>query len=238
MFIRDYLGPEFEKYGITSEIWLGTLNAPGGDYKRIIFDKLATEDYDYYANHVLQDDEARKYIKGVGYQWGGRFAIQRTFESWWPQIRLMQTENECGFGDNTWEFARYVFTCIKHYVTNGSEAYMYWNIVLHPKGTNTWSDDQNALITVDPATGKAEFNPDYYVMKHFSAFVEDGAIRLGLKGPWAGDTMAFRKKNGELVLVILNPFEDARTVRFETGGTRYAFELEPLSFHSIVLSPS
>jgi len=236
VFIRDYLGPAFAQNSIESEIWLGTLNAPGGDYKRIIFDKLADEDYDFFANHVLQDDEARQYIKGVGYQWGGRFAVQRTFESWWPEIRLMQTENECGFGDNTWEFARYVFTCIKHYVSNGCEAYMYWNMVLEPKGTNTWSDDQNSMITVDPESKRAIYNPDFYVMKHFSAFVEDGSICLGLKGPWAGDTLAFKKMNGDYVFIMLNPFEEAKEVRFELENKLFVFDLPPLSFHSVVVA--
>ncbi|CAM4241617.1 hypothetical protein PAAL109150_17075 [Paenibacillus alkaliterrae] len=27
-FIRDYLGPAFEKHGLNTEIWLGTINAP------------------------------------------------------------------------------------------------------------------------------------------------------------------------------------------------------------------
>ena len=155
-FIRDYLGPMFEARGVASEIWLGTINAPGCDYRRLLFDKFATEDYDYFANTVLMDEAALRYIAGVSYQWGGKIAIQRTFESWWPRIRLMQSENECGFGDNTWEYARYNFTMMKHYLSNGAEAYLYWNLLLPPMGVSTWGDPQNAMITVDPVDAQGD----------------------------------------------------------------------------------
>jgi O-Glycosyl hydrolase len=232
-FIKMYLGPMFEKFNIDSEIWLGTINAPGCDYKRLIFDKFATEDYDYFANTVLMDPDARRYIKGVGYQWGGKFAIPRTFESWWPQIRLMQTENECGFGDNTWEYSLYNFTMMKHYINNGAEAYLYWNLVLLPRGTSTWGDDQNAMVTVDDKSGKVIYNPDFYLMKHFSSAVKRNAVRLSVKGPWAGDSLAFRNPDGDVVVVIMNPFKDKRMMTFKLEDVLYSFELEPRSFNTI-----
>ena len=62
----------------------------------------------------------------------------------------MQSENECGFGDNSWEYAFYVWTMLKHYISNGAESYMYWNMVLEPEGRSSWGDPQNALVTVLP----------------------------------------------------------------------------------------
>jgi len=234
-FIRDHLGPMFQKRKVPSEIWLGTINAPGCDYRRLIFDKFATEDYDYFANTVLMDEEALQYIAGVSYQWGGKIAIQRTNESWWPRIRLMQSENECGFGDNTWEYARYNFTMMKHYISNGAESYMYWNLMLPPLGRSTWGDPQNAMITIDPDTKKAIYNPDYYVMKHFSGAVPDGSVRLGMKGPWAADTVAFRLPKGGYAFIVFNPFRDIRRLTIEVEGETYDFDLEPQSINSICM---
>jgi glucosylceramidase len=234
-FIRDYIGPEFKRRGLDTEIWLGTINAPGCDYKRLIFDKWATEDYDYFANTVLIDEDALQYITGVSYQWGGKIAIQRTFESWWPRIRLMQSENECGFGDNTWEYARYNFTMMKHYISNGAESYMYWNLMLEPHGVSTWGDPQNAMITIDPKARKAIYNPDYFVMKHFSSFVRDGAVRLGTKGPMSGDIVAFRNPDGSIVLIVLNPFNREIEFSFKYKDEIITFDLEPLSINSMVL---
>ncbi len=233
-FIRDYLGPELERSGLDTELWLGTINAPGCDYNRLIFDKWATEDYDFFANTVLTDPEALKYISGVSYQWGGKIAMQRTFESWYPRIRLMQSENECGFGDNTWEYARYVWTMLRHYISNGAESYLYWNFVLEPRGVNTWGDPQNAMVTVSP-DGDVTYNPDYYVMKHFSACVQRGAVRLGAAGSFAGDSLVFLNPDGSLVLELYNPFARPFTVKFSFENEEYYFPLEPRSVNSIIL---
>lgn len=235
VFIRDYLGPAMRRAGVDTELWLGTINAPGCDFNRLIFDKWATEDYDFFANTVLSDPEALQYISGVSYQWGGKIAMQRTFESWYPRIRLMQSENECGFGDNTWEYARYVWTMLKHYIGNGAESYLYWNFVLEPLGINTWGDPQNAMVTVDPATGAVTYNPDFYVMKHFSSCVQRGAVRLGASGTFAGDSLIFKNPDGSMVLELYNPFAREFTVELELENERYRFDLEPKSVNSIIL---
>jgi glucosylceramidase len=234
-FIKGYLGPELRSNGLDTEIWLGTINAPGCDYKRLIFDKWATEDYDYYANTVLMDGEARKYIAGVSYQWGGKIAIQRTYESWGDEIRLMQSENECGFGDNTWEYARYVWTMLKHYISNGAESYQYWNLVLKPEGVSTWGDPQNAMITVKPDTKEYVLNPDFYVMKHFSNIVKDGAVRLGLTGTFAADTVGFQNPDGSYAFVLFNPFTRVLPVELKVEGETRLFSLPPQSINSIVI---
>lgn len=234
-FIRDYLGPAMQESGVDTELWLGTINAPGCDFNRLIFDKWATEDYDFFANTVLADPEALQYISGVSYQWGGKIAMQRTFESWYPRIRLMQSENECGFGDNTWEYARYVWTMLKHYIGNGAESYLYWNFVLKPMGVNTWGDPQNAMVTVVPETGEVIYNPDFYIMKHFSTCVQREAVRLGAKGTFAGDSLIFRNPDGSLVLELYNPFNKPFTVAFTLEGETYSFDLEAKTVNSIIL---
>lgn len=234
-FIRDYLGPALVASGMNTELWLGTINAPGCDYNRLIFDKWATEDYDFFANTVLSDPEALQYVSGVSYQWGGKIAMQRTFESWYPRIRLMQSENECGFGDNTWEYARYIWTMLKHYIGNGAESYLYWNFALEPMGINTWGDPQNAMVTIDPKSKTVTYNPDYYVMKHFSSFIQRGAYRLGIRGSFAGDSLAFRNPDGSIVLELYNPFSRVFHVQFQLAGTDYVFSLEPKSINSIIL---
>jgi len=121
-FIGEYLGPSIRRAGLDTEVWLGTLN---------------TDDYDGFVNAVLSDPRAYRHIAGVGFQWAGKGAIQRTYAAW-PEKRLMQTENECGYGHNNWEHARHVFNLIQHYITNGVGAYCYWNIVLQPGGLSTW----------------------------------------------------------------------------------------------------
>lgn len=231
-FIRDYLGPAFEKSGLDTEIWLGTINAPEPWDEWL---KKKATGFDAYANTVLSDPEAYKYVKGVGYQWAGKHAIQRTVQSY-PELRYMQTENECGDGENTWFYAKYVFDLYQHYFTNGVNAYIYWNMVLEPKGRSTWGWEQNAMLTVDPAAKQATRNPEYYVMKHFAHFTAPGDSRIGLKGPWSGNAIAFEKLDGTRVIVLANPFKDTRELRLSAGSEIYRFQLEPESFHTIVIA--
>ncbi|KJD46423.1 glycoside hydrolase family 30 protein [Paenibacillus terrae] len=230
-FIRDYLGPAFEEHGLDTEIWLGTINAP--DPWEELMKKTSTG-FDEYAHTVLSDPEAYKYIKGVGYQWAGKNAIQRTVASY-PELRYMQTENECGNGENSWDYAKYVYNLYQHYFTNGVNAYIYWNMVLEPKGKSTWGWEQNSMITVDPADRKRTLNPEYYVMKHFSHFVLPGARRIGLHGSWTGNAVAFRNADGQTVVVIANPFHESRVLNLSAGEATHHFELEPESFNTIVI---
>lgn len=136
VFIRDYLGPAFDEAGLDTDIWLGTLNGPedmawtGGGYG------MTLNNYNRFVDNILFDDGARKYIKGIAYQWAGQNCIARTHESW-PEIELIQSESECGTGDNSWEYAEYIFHLINHYFRNGATAYTYWNMILDDQDS-TW----------------------------------------------------------------------------------------------------
>jgi glucosylceramidase len=227
-FIRDYLGPAFEEHNLDTEIWLGTINGIVNE----LFQKSAS-DYDRMANVVLSDPEAKKYIKGVGYQWAGKYTIQQTVQSY-PELRYMQTENECGDGENTWDYAQYVFNLFRHYFVNGANAYVYWNMVLEPFGLSTWGWKQNSMITVDPETRESIYNPEYYVMKHFSHFVDSHAVRIETTGAWTGNTVAFQNPDGSRVVVLANPFKNQRDLFLSNNNTTYRVTLEPDSFNTFI----
>ncbi|OXS77555.1 glycoside hydrolase family 30 protein [Domibacillus enclensis] len=226
-FIRDYLGPAFKQHGLQTEIWLGTING----IERDLFTKSAS-DYDAIAAPALSDPEAAKYISGVGFQWAGKYALQQTVQSY-PDKRYMQTENECGDGQNTWEYAQYVFNLYRHYFVNGANAYIYWNMILEPEGKSTWGWKQNAMMTSQVEKQKVELNPEYFVMKHFSHFVKPGARRVEMEGPWTGSAVAFRNPDNTNVIVVQNPFKEAREAVINIGGKKYTFSLEKESFHTI-----
>jgi len=79
VFIKEHLGPLFEKEQVPTEIWLGTLNGPTL-MSFMPTGKIVLDSYDEYVDRVLFDADARKYIKGVGYQWAGQNVIQRTHD--------------------------------------------------------------------------------------------------------------------------------------------------------------
>lgn len=231
-FIGEYLGPLFAKEGMDTEIWLGTLNGP----EQMSFGpgQIIIHLFDNYVDHVMFDEKAKKYIKGIGYQWAGREAIQRTRDSY-PDIKLMQTENECGDGQNSWVYARYVFNLMRHYLRNGVNSYTYWNMVLEPGGSSTWGWRQNTLITINPETAQVIYNPEFYVMKHFSRFVDRGAVRLDVEGPWSGAAVAFKNPDGSHVVIVANHVQYSRKLAIKHKEDVYTVVLAPHSFHTFVM---
>ncbi|MCA0754783.1 hypothetical protein KP806_06945 [Paenibacillus sp. N4] len=91
------------------------------------------------------------------------------------------------------------------------------------------------MLTVDPASRSVTRNPEFYVMKHFAHFTSPGDCRIGLKGPWAGHSVAYLKPDGTKVLVLINPYPEERELRLGTASQAFAFRLAPESFHTIVI---
>lgn len=239
IFIRDYLGPLFKREKVPTDIFLGTLNGP--EDMKWVPTGIDHENYNRYVDNILFDDEARSYIKGVGYQWAGQNAIARTHESW-PELELLQTESECGFGENSWEDAEYIFHLINHYFRNGATAYTYWNIILGDS-VSTWGWRQNSLYTIKSTAGESAApevikNPEYYVMRHFAKYVQPGAQVLGTSGHFNSMAIAFRNPDGRLVVVVQNALERELAFSFADpadGSHGFAATLKPRSFNTFVV---
>jgi glucosylceramidase len=215
-FIRDHLVPALHRHGLPVEVYLGTLN---------------TADFNGFFLPALMD--AKDAIAGAGLQWAGKDMAQRVHAAF-PTLPITQTENECGDGKQTWDYAEHVFSLLRHYIANGASAYVYWNMVLQPGGRSTWGWNQNAMITVDPATKAVVYTHEFYVMKHFASFIAPGARLLELSGALSGNALAFRNTDGSTVLVVNNPL--TRSVTVEIAGTvSLHAELPAHSFNTFLL---
>jgi len=218
-FIRDHLGPTLASRHPQVELWLGTLNC---------------DEFNNYPLPILTDPAARRYLCGVGLQWAGKYMVQQVHETW-PDLPLMQTENECGDGQNTWSYAGYVYALMRQYIRNGVNAYIYWNMVLQEGGDSTWGWKQNSMLTVDPVRRTCTRRPEFYVMKHLSRYVLPGATVLGVSGDWSGNALAFENPDGELVLLVHNPLDETRELAFAAGAAGVRIDMPPMSFHTLVV---
>lgn len=117
---------------------------------------------------------------------------------------------------------------------NGVNAYTYWNMVLEEEGISTWGWKQNSLITVTK-DNDVKYNPEYYLMRHFSKYIKQGATMKGLKGDFAGNALAFENPDGSVVLELLNPFDELQEVTFSVNGEDYSFNIHPHSFNTLVV---
>ena len=233
-FIKGYLGPAFEASGLDTEIWLGTINGPFMD---ILMGPNTpfSEFYDQWANTVLSDKEARKYITGVGLQWGGKHILDHITMSY-PEMRIMQTESECGDSLNSWQQMEYIYGLMWQYFVHGAERYTYWNIALPNDSVSTWGWKQNSLVTVDKENGTYRYNPEFYVMKHFSQFVQPGAKRIVTKGHWTSNALVFENPDQSLVVIVGSNMNNAREFTFSCGEKSFSAQIEPHSLHTFVIA--
>lgn len=232
-FIKYYLGPEIKKSGLELELWVGTINGPFVDFM-MQGGAPFSEFYDQFENTILSDEKAREYITGIGFQWGGKHVIAETAASY-PEFRYMQTESECGDGVNSWEHAEYVFRLMWFYFYYGVERYTYWNMALPEGGVSTWGWSQNSLVTVNEETGKISYQPEFYIMKHFSHFVKKGARVKRTKGHWTSNSVVFENPDGTLVILVASNRNQAYEFTFQDGKNSFSAMIEPHSIHSFVI---
>jgi glucosylceramidase len=216
-FTGKYLGPAMKELGV--EVYFGTMERPNP----------------LMADSILDDPECRKYIRGAGFQWAGKKAIGEVHRSH-PELKLYQTEQECGNGRNSWEGCVHSWGLMKHYFNNGVNVYNYWNLSLEEGGMSRWGWRQNSLVTVDTLTRKYKFTYEYYLLKHVSHYVLAGASYLPVVGDFK-DMLAFRNLTGDIVLIIGNgdKQETKRVVKY--GDKLLSLTLKPQSINTLKITP-
>lgn len=216
-FLR-YLGPEMEKLGV--DIFFGTLERGNPQMLRT----------------VLADKEAGQFIKGVGVQWAGKNALPAIHREF-PNLPVFQSEQECGDGSNSWTYASYCWQLMKHYFRSGVRAYLYWNLSTDQGGMSTWGWAQNSLVSVDAERKTFRYNPDYYLLKHLTHFVNVGAKRLETSGT-CDDALAFANPDGTTVLLVRNELPHAQMVQVQLPDRAIAIELPPDSVGTLAAKPA
>ncbi|MBR5432743.1 MAG: beta-glycosidase, partial [Bacteroidales bacterium] len=192
------LGPEMEKRGVN--IFLGTMER--GDVSMW--------------ERILKDPAAGPFIKGMGFQWAGRDALP-ALHAEYPDLPCYMTEQECGNGANDWAGVLHSWELMKHYLSNGCQGYFYWNTSLFEGEPSTWGWRQNSLVTVNRSDSSWRFTPEYYLLKHLSHFVMPGAKLLRTSGPVDEDVLAFLNPDGKVVVLVVNPIEEAISVAVDFG---------------------
>jgi glucosylceramidase len=226
-FIKLYLGPKFTNDNINCEIWTPTMNC---------------SDISFFST-MLNDPLCASFIKTICFQWAGKAVIDQ-INTLYPngQFKLYQTEQECGQGEtdaaNLWNYAvTSVFFNLKYYIDRRANAYMQWNMVLGPGGYSSWGWPQNAMINIDTVTRQVQYNPQYYVVKHFSYYVMPNAKKLTYNGTYT-DNVSFVNPDGSLVAVLSNSSTAQTPVNITFGSSMITVSMPPNSFSTAVIYDS
>lgn len=217
-FIGGYLGPLLKSKIPDTAIWYGT-------YERPSVGKIDT---------IMQNPVTSKYISCVTFQWAGKQAIPGVHIKY-PDLKLIQSETECGNGSNDWKAAEYTFSLMKLYFENGISVYSFWNSILDETGKSMWGWKQNSIITINSKTKEVAYNPEFYLLKHFSNYVLSGARKLKTVGD-NSETLAFLNKDKSLIIILENKDDAPETVNIKIGKKVLNALLEPHSFNTFKLN--
>lgn len=214
----NHLVPQMKKLNV--DVFFGTMERPN--------EKLA--------DTILTDPGISKSIKGAGFQWAGKESIPGIHKRY-PYLSLYQTEQECGNGKNDWEYCKYAWGLMKHYLNNGANAYMYWNTSLSEGGISSWGWKQNSLVSVDTMNRNFKFNYEYYLLKHVSHYVKPGAKRLICYGSF-DDLLAFVNDDKSIVIMVYNSSDKDRLVQIKAGNKMISPLLKADSFNTFIIKNS
>jgi glucosylceramidase len=186
-------------------------------------------------NQVMANPACRKAIKGVGVQWAGKGALPFLKPNY-PDLKIWGTEQECGKGTNDWHYTKYAWGLIKQYIKNGASVYQYWNMILDKDVRSTWGWPQNSLVSIDTDAKTFRLNPEYYLMRHLSAYVQPGAQHI----PTASFTgyenqLVFKNPDESLVVLIQNEMSEELLVKAKIGNKLLPMALPADSLNTLVI---
>ncbi|MDR1500615.1 MAG: beta-glycosidase [Tannerellaceae bacterium] len=213
-FVGNYLGPAMNDMGV--EVMFGTMERPN----------------ESLVDTILAHPAARRHVTGAGFQWAGKDAVGGIHERY-PGLKLYQTEQECGDGNNDMAGAIRSWKLMKHYLKSGVSGYLYWNISLMEGGVSNWGWAQNSLVVVS-GDGSFRYTPEYYVIKHVSRFVANGARLLRTSGDF-DDILAFVNTDGSIVVVMGNEGGERRDVKVNVNGKIYSTSLAAGSLSTLIV---
>jgi len=203
-FVRDHLGPTFQKSGL-------------GDRKIIGWDHNRNQLYQR-ASTLLGDPAAAKYFWGVGLHWYVDDVFEnvaRVHEAF-PDKGILFTEGCNGPFDaahmNDWSLAEIYGRSMINDFNHGALGWTDWNILLDEKGgPNHVGNFCFAPVHGDTRTGELTFTPAYYYIGHLSKFIRPGAKRI-TAAPTVDRllTTAFLNPDGSTAVVVMNSSDVAQ----------------------------
>ncbi|MFP4287932.1 MAG: glycoside hydrolase family 30 protein [Bacteroidales bacterium] len=214
-FLANHLIPEINKMEEPAEIWLGTINKDTLDF----------------VNQIMENPVIAENIKGFGLQWAGKHMVD-TLSKVYDNYKLMQTESECNNGSNDWITAMHTYGLLMKYLKGGVNSYLYWNLILDELGLSNWVWRQNSMVSINKFTKEVVYNPEFYIMKHFSHFADPGAHRIELEGGQYND-IAFENPDGSIIIITANDTADQMERTFSVDGKTVSFTAEQGKVYTI-----
>jgi glucosylceramidase len=191
-FVKNHLGPAFQKAGIKTKI--------------IVYDHNA--DRPDYPISILDDPEAKKYVDGSAFHlYGGKIEALSKVHDAHPDKNLYFTEQWVGGpGNMKADIANHVRDLIIGATRNWARTVIEWNMTSDPQykpHTDRGGCDRClGAVTIDK--NEVKRNPAYYIIAHAAKFVRPGSVRIGSNEIAGLPNVAFKNPQGQMVIIVLN----------------------------------
>lgn len=213
IFIRDYLGPLFEKNNIETKIWCWDHNWNVLDFPRAIF----------------SDPGASRYVDGTGFHlYEGKVEAQTVIHNEFPHKHIYFTEGSTFY-------TRGAVKIIEIF-RNWARSYNLWVICLDwQRKPNRGPHHASATMIVLTPENKIEYRYDYYMYGQFMKFVKRGAYRIfSTPGDRYFNNVAFLNPDGKLVLIVANAENNSKLIGVNSEVISFEYEIPPKSVITFV----
>lgn len=247
-FIKNYLGPQFEKAGLKTDIFLFDHNCDRPDYP------LA----------ILNDPEAAKYASGSAFHhYAGDMSAMTMVHNCRPDKDIyfseqMTTERP---GSATIDIAPAVERTVVNVMRNWSRNVILWNLANDPNNDphtdNGGCSMCQGAITIDG--DEVTRNIGYYAIRQVSALVPSGSVRIASTSPTDPSygiyedeqapgtyrmvpthvsgvmpNVAFETPDGKIVLVVVNNSYRSNFAKVQYKGMFANLYVDPASVATFV----
>lgn len=212
------------------------------------YDSTVSTTVDDYAEAILGDKDAAKYVEGMALHGYGTFEAADDFAEGFKvynekyKTRTFLTEIAEGlwsrdFASNiSYSLEKMILTPLNY----GSTATVYWNLALYEDGTPAAStNDCLGIVNVTKSDNSVSKNSAYYAMAHVSKFIKTDQGKANVIDCESDNpeilASAFLRADGHVVTVVTNLSDKyANSVNVEYDEKEFTYEIQPQSVVTFV----
>lgn len=205
-FIKNHLGPAFQKASISTKI--------------VIYDHNC--DKPEYPISILNDAAAKPFINGSAFHlYAGDISALSTVKNAHPDKALYFTEqytpSDGSFnGDLNWHIKNVIIGSMRNWSRNALEWNLANNATFGPH-TDGGCTTCKGAITIEGGSTYTR-NVAYYIIAHASKFVPANSTRIESSAGGSLNNVAFKTPQGKKVLIVQNDGASAQTFNIKYNG--------------------
>jgi glucosylceramidase len=222
-FVRQQLGPAFERAGVKTKIWII-------DHNYNLWGRAMGE---------LETEGVRKYTNAIAWHgYVGKVEWINRVQNAYPDVEMYWTEGGPDFTEPD-----YMTGCAKWSATftgvlrNCCRSITAWNLALDEVGKpNIGPFNCGGLVSIHSQTKEVAYCGQYWAFAHYSKFIKRGAHRIDSQTN-GGDILhaAFENPDGQHVVVLTNAGPASSCV-LKVGGSTANVSLNQHSVTTLVWS--